>query len=84
MTAPVPDCDDDHAELSQRGLITAGREGLGHRFGLRARVDIGDDRVGLLGIEVEWLVNNSIKIGDSIGGLDGVGLRELVACFFEL
>ena len=44
MAAAVADLDDDEPELRERDVVAARIEVLRHAFGLRTRIDVGDDR----------------------------------------
>ena len=56
-------------------------ERLGHALGLRARIDVRDDRVFLRRVEVERLVHHAVEIGDAVVGLDRERLGKLEAGF---
>ena len=79
----LPTAIHDEAELRQGVVTRPRRERLVHRLGLRARVDVGDDRVALLRVEVEGLVHHAVEVRDAVVRLDPELLGELVAGFQE-
>ncbi len=83
MSAPVPHGHHDHAKLRERLLVRIGRPRLRHRLGLRPRIDVRHNGIRLRGIEVVGLVHHAVDVGDAVGGLDLVRLRELVSGRFQ-
>ena len=48
VAAPVADFDHDKSALRKGHIGVAGREGLGHRLGLRARIHVFNDRIAFV------------------------------------
>ncbi len=79
MSAPVADRDDNHSQLRESvraGEALAPRDVVG--FHLRSGIDIVADRIDLRGVEVVRFVHCSVKIRDTVRGLNLESLRELV------
>ena len=80
MTAPVAHGYDNESELGQPvgpGKSSTPLDVVG--FHLRARINVIAYRIDLCGVEIEWLVDGAIQIGDAVGSLDGETLREFVS-----
>jgi hypothetical protein len=73
------DLDDDEPELGERLRIAARRLKIPRpdAAGLRARIDVVDDRVLGRRIQVGWLVQQSVEIRDAIARLHDDRLRWL-------
>ncbi len=67
--AAVAHLDDDEAELREPVRVGRRAERLADRLGLRARVDVGDDRVLLLRVEVVRLVHHARQVRHAVVGL---------------
>ena len=79
MPTAIPDRNHNEAKLRQGRLVAIGGERLRDGFGLRSGINVGDDRVGLRGIEVKRLVDHAVKISDVIIGLHRVWFRKPIA-----
>ena len=80
MAAPIADCYDDEAKLGKTvcsGESPAPADVVG--LDLRARVNVITYRIDLCGVEVEWLVDCSVKVGNAVGSLHRETLREFVS-----
>ena len=74
----------DETGLGQTvGTNTHAGKRIIHRFHLRARIYIVDNRINLGRIEIERLVHYAIQVGHSIGRLYGKEFRELIARSFQ-
>src|SRR5262245_18811495 len=69
--AAMTDLNDDKAQLRHLHLLAVSGKGVRDAFGLRSGVDVGNDRVLLGLIKIEWQPHVAVKIGDAISSLDG-------------
>ena len=79
MTSSVAHCNYDESELGKSvgsGESSAPADVVG--LYLRAWINVVADRVDLCGIEVKWLIDSAIQVGNAIGGLYLEALREFV------
>ena len=84
VTAPIAHGHYDESQLSEAvDPVHATGKGLIYRFGLRAGIYVGDDRIFFRGIEIEGLVDDAVEVCYPVICLGGECFGETVACLEE-